>query len=79
MVLLPMRKRILQIVAAAVVLLVIIVVATGWWPIGRWRPACRSSTAKLQVAGLTGPVTIERDSRGIPTIRADKRDDVAFA
>ncbi|HVT52937.1 MAG TPA: penicillin acylase family protein [Dongiaceae bacterium] len=33
----------------------------------------------VQVTGLSAPVTIERDDRGVPTIRAANLDDAAFA
>ncbi|HVY97985.1 MAG TPA: penicillin acylase family protein [Dongiaceae bacterium] len=33
----------------------------------------------VQAAGLSAPVTIERDDRGVPTIRAANLDDAAFA
>src|SRR3954452_24226112 len=33
----------------------------------------------LQVTGVSAPVTIERDDRGVPTIRAANLEDAAFA
>jgi penicillin amidase len=62
---------------AAAVLLALLaataIVAAAWWQ--RVLPA---TEGRLEVAGLAGEVTIERDAMGIPTIRGANRDAVLF-
>ncbi|HEY1600068.1 MAG TPA: penicillin acylase family protein [Pirellulales bacterium] len=74
-----MRKRILQVVAAIVVLLIVVMVGVGWWAQQKVAASLPLLDGEVQVTGVSGPATIERDGRGIATIRADKRTDVAFA
>ncbi len=62
-------------IAAALlaVLALAVAVAVVWWQ--RVLPVTEGS---LQVAGLDGEVSIERDAAGIPTIRGGSRDAVLF-
>ncbi|MDA8257431.1 MAG: penicillin acylase family protein [Betaproteobacteria bacterium] len=52
---------------------VAVAVAVIWWQ--RVAPV---SEGRLEVAGLTGEVSIERDANGIPTLRGASRDAVLF-
>jgi penicillin amidase len=55
---------------------VVLVAAAGAY---LWlRSSLPQQDGAIQVVGLTAPVTIERDDRGVPTIRAATLDDAAF-
>jgi penicillin amidase len=51
----------------------------GWWVRHRLVESLPETAGELPVAGLSAPVTIERDAQGIPTLRGADRRDVAFA
>src|SRR5437762_12702541 len=68
--------RTLKYVGAAVAVLLLAALATTY---GVLRGSLARLDGKLRVAGLTAPVRIERDSRGVPTIEAANRLDLAFA
>ncbi len=74
-----MRKTLLRILAVVVILFFIVVVGAGWWTHRQVAASLPQLEGEIAFQELSGPVTIERDSRGIPTIRAANRDDVAFA
>ena len=59
-----------------VVLVLAIVIAAGWL----WlRSSLPEPNATLRVDGLAAPVTIVRDTYGIPTVTAANERDAAFA
>ncbi|HSL81768.1 MAG TPA: penicillin acylase family protein, partial [Thermoanaerobaculia bacterium] len=62
--------------AAALVLLAAGVLAWLWLELSGSRPRLDGEVA---AAGLAGPVTVERDRFGVPAIRGESREDVAFA
>src|SRR5256886_988845 len=68
--------RTLKYVGAAVAVLLLAALATTY---GVLRGSLARLDGKLRVAGLAAPVRIERDSRGVPTIEAANRLDLAFA
>src|SRR5438477_1273795 len=68
--------RTLKYVGAAVAVLVLAALATTY---GVLRGSLARLDGKLRVAGLAAAVRIERDSRGVPTIEAANRLDLAFA
>ena len=74
-----MRNRLLKIAGVVLLLLFLAVFAAGWWAQRKVAASLPHLDGERTVAGLSGPVTILRDARGIPTIRADRREDVAFA
>jgi penicillin amidase len=74
-----MRKRILRILAVLVIVAFLGLLGAGWWTHRQVAASLAQLDGEVAVAGLTGPAKIERDNRGIPTIQADRRDDVAFA
>ncbi len=74
-----MRKRIVRIVAVVLVLLVILVVGLGFYVRGQLRGSLAQLDGEAKLAGLSAPVTVARDDRGIPTIRGENRLDVAYA
>src|SRR6266699_1835843 len=68
--------RTLKYVGAAVAVLLLAALATTY---GVLRGSLARLDGKLRLAGLAAPVRIERDSRGVPTIEAANRLDLAFA
>jgi penicillin G amidase len=60
---------------AVLVVLVLLLAAGLWWYAQRVLP---QTGGRLQLTGLRGEVTIERDASGIPTIKAATPDDAAF-
>ncbi len=74
-----MRKRILRILAVLVIVAFVVLLGAGWWTHRQVAASLAQLDGEVTVTGLSGPATIERDKRGIPTIQADGRDDVAFA
>ena len=72
------RKKILVVV---IVLLLILVVDFGAVVLGIWVAVRRSLPTidgEVVVRGLHAQVRIERDGQGVPTIRAESREDLAF-
>ncbi len=63
---------------AATVLIIFIAGAAGWfyWHI---RSALPQLDGTIHVAGLKAPVAVRRDARGVPHLRAQSIDDLAFA
>jgi penicillin amidase len=75
----PRLRRLLKILAVLCLLLVVAVGAVStwaWWQVGRSRPQL---SGERQIPGLTADVTIDRDALGVPTVRAQTRDDLARA
>lgn len=73
------RRRVFR--ALAWVLAVIVVIALlaagfGVWTIQRSFPTTKGT---IEVAGLSQPVTVQRDAHGIPTVTADSSADLFFA
>jgi len=74
-----MRRRILKIVAGVAIVLVVSVGASAFWVRSQLAGSLPQLAGERTAAGLTAPVTVERDSLGIPTIRAANRTDLAYA
>jgi penicillin amidase len=70
------RWRWILAVAGGLVLLAAAAAGWGWWQLRGSLPVLDGD---LPVAGLTAPVTITRDSLGVPTIAGTARTDVARA
>lgn len=68
----------------AVVLLVLVLLATvalggvAYWGYQKFAASLPQLDGEIAVSGISQPITIERDSLGIPTIRAQDRRDLAF-
>lgn len=74
-----MRRHVLQFFALVLATLVIVALAAGGYArlvLGRSLPAMDGT---VTLAGLSGPVTVERDRLGVPTIAAGSREDLARA
>jgi len=72
-------RRLLRVVRwllLVVVLLALVTAGWGWVQLGRSLPQ-RDGT--LTVAGLSAPVTVDRDALGVPTVKGSSRVDVARA
>ena len=72
-------KPLFRVVIALLVLLLIAFLAFDVWFYRAVRAALPQADGTIQVAGLTQPVTVTRDSLGIPTITAGNLDDLFFA
>ncbi len=76
-------RRILRglLVSLGVLLLILILVLAGGglWVRSEVRASLPRLDGELKLAGLSAPVTVERDALGVPTIRAASRADVARA
>jgi penicillin amidase len=75
----PAWKIAARIVLGVLLSLLVLVLAWSlslWIAMGRSRPLLEGD---LEVAGLSAPVTIGRDSSGVPTITGQSREDVAHA
>ena len=55
------------------------VVAARIWLMRAMRDSLPQLDGSIHLAGLTAPVTVQRDSHGVPHIRAQKLDDLLFA
>jgi penicillin amidase len=71
-----MRRRLILFVPA---LLVMILIASGLWIRHELRASLPLLDGSLHVSGLSEPVTITRDTLGIPTVQGHTREDVARA
>lgn len=68
--------RILRILAAGLLLLIGMALLIGWWTVRRSLPRLDGNIA---IAGITQPVTIDRDQWGRPWIRAKSIEDAVTA
>jgi penicillin amidase len=71
-------KRLRLLVSAAGVLLFIALVLVAWFYF-KMRSSLPLLDGSASLAGLSAPVTVERDAQGVPTIRGAQRLDVARA
>jgi penicillin G amidase len=75
-----MVKRPRQRAALAVLALVVaVLLAAGSWGFIQLRASLPTLEGRITAANLSGPVTIFRDERGVPTLVAQTRADLAFA
>lgn len=70
-----MKKRLLLLIVAAAALLLVLFAALALW----LRASLPQLDGERAVAGLSAPVTVLRDARGAPTLRAANREDLARA
>lgn len=74
-----MRKRWRKILAAVAAVLVVVFVGGGLWVWSLLSGSLPQIEGEYRTAGVAQDVKIERDTLGIPTIRAANRRDLAFA
>lgn len=72
-------RRVLRNLTVIALVLAAIGAATVVWARARLRASLPQLDGEHALGGLDGPVTVERDALGIPTIRGASRDDVARA
>jgi len=68
--------RVVQWLVIAIVLAMIIAVGYAWFVA---HSALPQLDGRIQISGPSGPITVTRDSHGVPTIEAGSLDDVFFA
>jgi penicillin G amidase len=68
--------KVVRITALVVLVLVLLALGSAY---GMLRASLPKVEGELDVAGLTSPVSISRDERGVPTIVAQNRPDLAYA
>ncbi len=73
----PQRPFLRRVAIAAVLLLIVAGLALLWIH-SRLRASLPRLAGEVTVSGLTGPVDVDRDALGIPTLRGQTRNDVAF-
>lgn len=73
----PRRARLL--VIALVLLLVAGIGGGTFWTIGTVRDSFPQTTGSLKLKGLQDPVTVQRDSQGVPQVYADSSHDLFTA
>jgi penicillin G amidase len=72
-------KPLLLVVIALLVLLLIVFLAFDFWFYRAVRAALPQVDGTIQLAGLSQPVIVTRDSLGLPTINANSLNDLFFA
>ncbi len=70
------KNLVVLIASLAVVVLVVVGIAAGLWL--AVRASLPAIDGELVVSGLDAPVRIERDERGVPTVRAESHRDLAY-
>lgn len=73
-----LAKR-LRLLASIVTVLLLLVVVAGGWFYSRMRASLPQLDGEVKLAGLSAPVTVERDALGVPTIHGQNRVDLARA
>ena len=74
-----MLRRLLKALLIALIVILVAIVAGAFWARSRVRASLALLDGTRQVAGLSGPVRIDRDRLGIPSIHGATREDVARA
>lgn len=73
------RRRIWRGLAFTLVALLVLAAVAALWARSRVKASLPVTDGEQAVPGLSAPVTIERDARGVPTVRAATRADAARA
>ncbi len=74
-----MRQMIKRLLISLLILLLLIIVGGGGWLYWRVRASLPQLEGAIQVAGLSAPVEVLRDARGVPHLRASSLQDLFFA
>ncbi len=72
-------RRLRRVLGALLLLLLMLGLGAAWWVRTRLTDSLPVLDGQQSLAGLTAPVTVTRDARGIPTISGASRRDVARA
>jgi penicillin amidase len=74
-----MRQNIKHLIISLLILLLLVIVAGGGWLYWHVRASLPQLDGAIQVAGLSAPVEVLRDARGVPHLRASSLQDLFFA
>lgn len=74
-----MRKRIIKTLLVLLGVILVALSGVAWWAHRQLAGSLPQLDGVISVSGIAAPVVVERDSLGIPTIRAENREDLAFA
>jgi penicillin amidase len=74
-----MRQIIKRLIISFLTLLLLVIVGGAGWLCWRARASLPQLDGAIQVAGLSAPVEVLRDARGVPHLRASSLDDLFFA
>ena len=74
-----MKQMIKRLIISLLILLLLIIVGGGGWLYWRVRASLPQLEGAIQVAGLSAPVEVLRDARGVPHLRASSLQDLFFA
>jgi len=72
-------RRFVKVLLIALIVILVAGIAGAFWARGQLRASLPQLEGSRQVAGLSAPVSIQRDHLGIPSIRGATREDVARA
>ncbi len=72
-------RRLLRLLTRLLLLGLLLLAAVGCWAWWSLRASLPKLEGKLPVAGLLADVIVERDSLGVPTLKAEDRKDLAMA
>lgn len=75
----PEAPKRLRILVSLVSVLVVLGLLAGGWLYWRIRSSLPQLDGSIGLTGLSGPVTVERDHQGVPTLRGRNRPDLARA
>jgi penicillin amidase len=74
-----MRQIIKRLIISLLILLLLVIVGGGGWLYWRMHASLPKLDGAIQVAGLSTPVEVLRDARGVPHLRASSLQDLFFA
>ena len=74
-----MRQMVKRLLISLLILLLLTIVGGGGWLYWRARASLPQLEGAIQVAGLSAPVEVLRDARGVPHLRASSLQDLFFA
>ena len=74
-----MRRIIKRLIISFLILLLLFIAGAGGWLYWRVHASLSQLDGTIQIAGLSAPVEILRDARGVPHLRASSLQDLFFA
>ncbi len=74
-----MTRILKRTIIGILILLLLVVVGGGGWLYWRARACLPQLDGTVQAAGLSAPVEVLRDARGVPHLRASSLEDLFFA
>jgi penicillin amidase len=74
-----MRQNIKRLIISLLILFLLVIVGGGGWLYWLARASLPQLDGAIQVAGLSAPVEVLRDARGVPHLRASSLQDLFFA